>query len=124
MEQKQSNNSCFNFREVIWIILLILSVSYIGYKSFEKPTTTTFNEKEYEHKIDSLNLIISKNNRMNDSLEIDNQKRLSKINDLNNQLTLLNKKAKYYEELYREKVDSLNRMSDNDVTKLFTDIFK
>jgi hypothetical protein len=123
MEQKQSNNSCFNFREVIWIILLILSVSYIGYKSFEKPTTN-FNEKEYERKIDSLNLIITKNNKMNDSLELDNQKRLSKINDLNNQLTLLNKKAKYYEELYREKVDSLNHMSDNDVTKLFTDIFK
>lgn len=123
MEQKQSNNSCFNFREVIWIILLILSVSYIGYKSFEKPTTN-FNEKEYERKIDSLNLIITKNNKMNDSLELDNQKRLSKINDLNNQLILLNKKAKYYEELYREKVDSLNHMSDNDVTKLFTDIFK
>ena len=123
MEKKQSNTNCFNFREVIWIILLILSISYIGYKSFEKPTTT-FNEKEYERKIDSLNLIITKNNRMNDSLELDNQKRLSKINDLNNQLTLLNKKAKYYEELYREKVDSLNHMSDNDVTKLFTDIFK
>ena len=47
-----------------------------------------------------------------------------KITDLKEDLKDLNKKSKHYENLYEKTIDSIDNMSDNDISKLFADQFK
>jgi hypothetical protein len=106
----------------IWSLLLVVSISLNIYLiSNEKPT---FDESKYTKKVDSLNVIILKNDSLNWDIEKKNLKQEDEINKLQVKLTNLNKRYKYYEDLYNKSLDSLSRMSDNDVTNLFTNTFK
>ena len=49
---------------------------------------------------------------------------MDKISDLKDDLKDLNKKSKHYEDLYEKTIDSIDNMSDNDISKLFADQFK
>jgi len=106
----------------IWILLLVISIVINFY--FISGDKTTFDETVYQRKVDSLNLIISRNDSINKEIEKRNFKQEEEISKLKVKLTDLNKRYKYYEKLYHQSLDSLSRMSDNDVTKLFTNTFK
>jgi len=78
----------------------------------------------FQQKIDSLNLIVEKNNKLRDSLQLDNDKRQNKIGELSNQLSKLNEKSKFYEKKYKEELDIINDMSDDDIISAFSNTFK
>ena len=105
-----------------WKILLIISLGLNLYQT--RSTKTNFDESGYQKRIDSLNLIISKNDSMNNEIEKENTVQEGQIGRLNNRLKDVNKKYKHYENLYEESMDSLARMSDNDVSHLFTNTFE
>ena len=75
-------------------------------------------------KIEFYQNAIKEIDRKNDSLNSDNEKRFEKITDLKGELKDLNKKSKHYENLYEKTIDSIDNMSDNDISKLFADQFK
>ena len=68
--------------------------------------------------------IVEKNNKLRDSLQLDNSNREEKIGELSNKLTKLNEKSKYYEKKYKEELDIINDMSDDDVISVFSNNFK
>ena len=104
------------FVEILFIIgILIIS---------NKQTPSKFDEKVFQKKIDSLNLIVEKNNKLRDSLQLDNDKRQNKIGELSNQLSKLNEKSKFYEKKYKEELDIINDMSDDDIISAFSNTFK
>jgi hypothetical protein len=106
---------------IFCIGVLILIYQIPNGKPIQNPV---FDENKYKKKIDSLNAIITKNKIQNDSLRNDNTIRNKEIANLNKILSELNNKSKRYEQLYKNQIDSINNMSDNDVTRKFTDIFK
>ena len=67
---------------------------------------------------------MEKNNKLCDSLQLDNSNRQEKIGELSNKLTKLNEKSKYYEKKYKEELDIINDMSDDDVISVFSNNFK
>ena len=89
-----------------------------------KQTPSKFDEKAFQKRIDSLNFIVEKNNKLRDSLQLDNSNREEKIGELSNKLTKLNEKSKYYEKKYKEELDIINDMSDDDVISVFSNSFK
>ena len=78
----------------------------------------------FQKRIDSLSLIVENNNKLRDSLQLDNSNRQEKIGELSNKLTKLNEKSKYYEKKYKEELDIINDMSDDDVISVFSNSFK
>jgi seryl-tRNA synthetase len=114
----------FPKRELIWISLLIISAvgNYFLYNQEKGPKT--FNEEDYKKKIAHFESLIKEIDRKNDSLNLDNEKRLDKISDLKGELKDLNKKSQHYENLYEKTIDSIDNMSDNDIAKLFAEQYK
>ena len=109
-------------REIVWIIIIFILIGILIISN--KQTPSKFDEKVFQKKIDSLNLIVEKNNKLRDSLLLDNSDRQKKIGELSNKLTKLNEKSKYYEKKYKEELDIINDMSDDDVISLFSNSFK
>ena len=105
-----------------WKILLIISLALNLYQT--RGTRTNFDESGYKKRVDSLNLIIARNDSMNNQIEKQNTVQEEQIGKLNNRLKDINKKYKHYENLYEESMDSLAHMSDNDVSHLFANTFK
>lgn len=121
-EEPKSQKCGFTFREFSWILLLLLSL--IGnYYLLTKDSPKTFNEEEYNKKIANYKKQINLIDKQNDSLNLDNEKRTEKILGLKEELKELNKKSKHYEELYKKTIRSIDSMSDNDITRLFTKEF-
>ena len=119
MSQENKSKKIFLW---IWKILLIISLGLNLYQIREPKTS--FDESGYEKRIDSLNLIIAKNDSLNNEIEKQNNVQEGQIGRLNNRLKDVNKKYKHYENLYEESLDSLAHMSDNDVSHLFTNTVK
>jgi peptidoglycan hydrolase CwlO-like protein len=109
-------------RELVWILIIIFLIGIIILSN--KQTTSKFDEKAFQKRIDSLNLIVEKNNKLCDSLQLDNDKRQHKIGELSNQLTKLNEKSKFYEKKYKEELDIIDGMSDDDIISVFSNTFK
>jgi len=109
-------------REIIWIVIIIVLFGTLIVSNIQKPLK--FDEKSFQKKIDSLSLIVENNNKLRDSLLLDNSDRQKKIGELSNKLTKLNEKYKYYEKKYKEELDIINDMSDDDVISLFSNSFK
>jgi hypothetical protein len=51
-------------------------------------------------------------------------KRQNKIGELSNRLSKLNEKSKFYEKKYKEELDNINDMSDDDIISAFSNTFK
>jgi len=109
-------------REIVWIIIIFILIGILIISN--KQTPSKFDEKVFQQKIDSLNLIVEKNNKLRDSLQLDNDKRQNKIGELSNQLSKLNEKSKFYEKKYKEELDIINNMSDDDISLAFSNSFK
>jgi len=109
-------------REIVWIIIIFILIGILIISN--KQTPSKFDEKVFQKKIDSLNLIVEKNNKLRDSLQLDNDKRQNKIGELSNQLSKLNEKFKFYEKKYKEELDIINDMSDDDIISAFSNTFK
>jgi peptidoglycan hydrolase CwlO-like protein len=109
-------------RELVWILIIIFLLGILILSN--KQTTSKFDEKAFQKRIDSLNLIVEKNNKLCDSLQLDNDKRQNKIGELSNRLTKLNEKSKFYEKKYKEELDNINDMSDDDIISAFSNTFK
>ena len=109
-------------RDYIWIVLIFVLIGFIIVSNKEVPSK--FDEKAFQKRIDSLNIIIENNNKLCDSLQLDNSKRQNKIGELSNKLTKLNEKSKFYEKKYKEELDIINNMSDDDIILAFTNSFK
>jgi hypothetical protein len=109
-------------REIVWIIIIFILIGILIISN--KQTPSKFDEKVFQQKIDSLNLIVEKNNKLRDSLQLDNDKRQNKIGELSNQLSKLNEKSKFYEKKYKEELDIINDMSDDDIISAFSNTFK
>ena len=67
-------------REIVWIIIIFILIGILIISN--KQTPSKFDEKVFQKKIDSLNLIVEKNNKLRDSLQLDNDKRQNKIGEL------------------------------------------
>ena len=109
-------------REIFWIVIIIILSGMLVLVN--KQTPSKFDEKAFQKRIDSLNIIIENNNKLCDSLQLDNSKRQNKIGELSNKLTKLNEKSKFYEKKYKEELDIINNMSDDDIILAFTNSFK
>ena len=81
-------------RELVWILIIIFLLGILILSN--KQTPSKFDEKAFQKRIDSLNLIVEKNNKLCDSLQLDNDKRQNKIGELSNRLSKLNEKSKFY----------------------------
>ena len=109
-------------REIVWIVIIVVLIGTLIISS--KQTPSKFDEKSFQKRIDSLTLIVENNNKLRDSLQLDNSNRQEKIGQLSNKLTKLNEKSKYYEKKYKEELDIINDMSDDDVISVFSNSFK
>lgn len=109
-------------REIVWIVIIVVLIGTLIISS--KQTPSKFDEKSFQKRIDSLSLIVKNNNKLRDSLQLDNSNRQEKIGELSNKLTKLNEKSKYYEKKYKEELDIINDMSDDDVISVFSNSFK
>ena len=109
-------------REIVWIVIIVVLIGTLIISS--KQTPSKFDEKSFQKRIDSLSLIVENNNKLRDSLQLDNSNRQEKIGELSNKLTKLNEKSKYYEKKYKEELDIINDMSDDDVIGVFSNSFK
>jgi len=109
-------------REIVWIVIIVVLIGTLIISS--KQTPSKFDEKSFQKRIDSLSLIVENNNKLRDSLQLDNSNRQEKIGQLSNKLTKLNEKSKYYEKKYKEELDIINDMSDDDVISVFSNSFK
>jgi hypothetical protein len=109
-------------REILWIVVIILLV--VTFLLTNNQTPSKFDEQFFQKRIDSLSLIIENNNKIKDSLELDNKNRQIKIGELSTKLTKLNEKSKYYEKKYKEELDIINDMSDDDIIGAFSNTFK
>ena len=109
-------------REILWIVIIIILTGTLIISNIQTPSK--FDEKSFQKRIDSLSLIVKNNNKLRDSLQLDNSNRQEKIGELSNKLTKLNEKSKYYEKKYKEELDIINNMSDDDVISVFSNSFK
>lgn len=109
-------------REIVWIVIIVVLIGTLIISI--KQTPSKFDEKSFQKRIDSLSLIVENNNKLRDSLQLDNSNRQEKIGELSNKLTKLNEKSKYYEKKYKEELDIINDMSDDDVISVFSNSFK
>jgi hypothetical protein len=109
-------------REIVWIVIIVVLIGTLIISNKEVPSK--FDENAFQKRIDSLSLIVEKNNKLCDSLQLDNDKRQSKIGELSNRLTKLNEKSKFYEKKYKEELDIINDMSDDDIISAFSNTFK
>jgi len=109
-------------REIVWIVIIFILIGTLIISN--KQTPSKFDENAFQKRIDSLSLIVEKNNKLCDSLQLDNDKRQSKIGELSNRLTKLNEKSKFYEKKYKEELDIINDMSDDDIISTFSNTFK
>jgi len=109
-------------REIVWVVIIMVLIGTLIISN--KQTPSKFDEKAFQKRIDSLNFIVEKNNKLRDSLQLDNSNREEKIGELSNKLTKLNEKSKYYEKKYKEELDIINDMSDDDVISVFSNNFK
>ena len=109
-------------REILWIVIILFLIGFLIISN--KQTPSKFDEKAFQKRIDSLNFIVEKNNKLCDSLQLDNSKRQNKIGELSNQLSKLNEKSKFYEKKYKEELDVINGMSDDDIISAFSNTFK
>jgi hypothetical protein len=109
-------------REIVWIVIIVVLIGTLIISNKQIPSK--FDENAFQKRIDSLNLIVENNNKLRDSLQLDNSNRQEKIGELSNKLTKLNEKSKYYEKKYKEELDIINDMSDDDVISVFSNSFK
>jgi peptidoglycan hydrolase CwlO-like protein len=109
-------------REILWIVVIIFLIVTLLFTNNKTPSK--FDEQSFQKRIDSLSLIIENNNKIKDSLELDNKNRQIKIGELSTKLTKLNEKSKYYEKKYKEELDIINDMSDDDIIGAFSNTFK
>ena len=109
-------------REIVWIVIIVVLIGTLIISNKEVPSK--FDENAFQKRIDSLSFIVEKNNKLCDSLQLDNDKRQSKIGELSNRLTKLNEKSKFYEKKYKEELDIINDMSDDDIIGVFSNTFK
>jgi hypothetical protein len=109
-------------REIVWVVIIMVLIGTLIISN--KQTPSKFDENAFQKRIDSLNLIVEKNNKLCDSLQLDNSNRQEKIGELSNKLTKLNEKSKFYEKKYKEELDIINDMSDDDVISVFSNSFK
>ena len=102
-------------------ILLVISLIYV---SLVNDTEKIPSVDKYQHTIDSLQTLITENNKKLDSLsslELSSEK---KISDLKNQLTTISERNKNLKKKYDEEVALINSMSDDDIVDLFAETFK
>lgn len=108
-------------REILWILIIIILIGILILPNTQ--TLSKFDEKSFQKRIDSLSLIVENNNKLYDSLQLDNSNRQEKIGELSNKLTKLNEKSKFYEKKYKEELDIINDMSDDDIISVFSNTF-
>jgi septal ring factor EnvC (AmiA/AmiB activator) len=108
-------------------ICLILNVVLIGvviFFLFFNNTESNVNIDIYNQKIDSLNNIITENNKKLDSLSIIENKQIDNIKNLKNELSQVSNKNKELKRKYEKESARYNSMSNNDITDLFSESFK
>jgi septal ring factor EnvC (AmiA/AmiB activator) len=116
---QQTKTNLFTLREVVLIILLLTSLVYI----FLPKKSPTFDDSKYNKTIDSLNNVLQISKMGRDSLVKETQEREIKIADIRKELNKLKITSKEYEKKYKEQVDIINRMSNDDIVRAFSDTF-
>lgn len=100
--------------------LLIAAVIYLLFGSKTEPVDLS----GYENKIDSLNLVLDKNNKRLDSLSQAEVKYEEDINRLKIKLADLKNKNEKQKKQHDQEISAINAMSNSDVATLFTESFK
>ncbi len=100
--------------------LLIAAVIYLLFGTKKEPIDLS----GYENRIDSLNLVLDKNNKRLDSLSLAEVKYEEDIVKLRGRLSDLKNKNEKLKKQHDEEVNAINSMSNTDVSALFAESFK
>ena len=111
-------------KNYISYILNVLFIGIIVYLVFFNEPHTNNNIKMYEDRIDSLNNVISLNNKKLDSLSNLEEKQIDNIKDLKDELSKISNKNKDLKKKYDQEVARYNAMSNDDIANLFTETFQ
>lgn len=91
---------------------------------YNKKETSNDNVVLYNEKIDSLGNVIILNNKKIDSLFILETQQIENISNLKNKLSNVSNKNKELKKKYEKESARYDNMSNNDITKLFSESFK
>jgi septal ring factor EnvC (AmiA/AmiB activator) len=111
-------------KNLISYILNVVLIGVLLFFLFQKNTETNVNIDIYNQKIDSLNNVITANNRKLDSLSIVENKQMENIKNLKNELSQVSNKNKELKRKYEKESARYNSMSNDDITDLFSESFK
>jgi septal ring factor EnvC (AmiA/AmiB activator) len=108
----------------ISFILNVVLIGVILFFLFYKKPETNVNIDMYNQKIDSLNNVITANNKKLDSLSIVETKQMENIQNLKNELSQVSTKNKELKKKYEKELARYNSMSNDDIAAFFTESFK
>jgi septal ring factor EnvC (AmiA/AmiB activator) len=108
---------------IIWIIILVFGGGIV-YSRFFKPQEKLPDISIYEKRIDSLNNEIELNNKKIKQLDSLADVQKTKISKLENKLSQTAAQAAQEHKKHEEDLKRINAMSNSDVTALFAESFK
>ena len=108
---------------IIWIIILVFGGGIV-YSRFFKPQEKLPDTSIYEKRIDSLNNEIELNNKKIKQLDSLADVQKTKISKLENKLSQTAAQAAQEHKKHEEDLKRINAMSNSDVTALFAESFK
>lgn len=108
--------------KVLIVLLAILLFSTIYF--YSKNDVSSLDIEKIKKQNDSLIIEISNNNKKIDSFQTVNKILLEKNKNLAKKLGTVNKKAEEYKKEHEKDINYINSLSNNDITKLFTEQFK
>lgn len=106
-------------KNVLAVIGLISIVYFTIFFSISKPEMV----KESEKKVEKLEGVIKENNKEIKQLHKENEKIEDEVEDLEKNLSELQDKSEKYKKQYEKQVRAIDKLSDNELSKQFTDTF-
>lgn len=108
----------------VFCILATLVILYLEYYSNNDNTDLLIKEKQYNNKIDSLLLKISKNNEKIHYLDSVNNVLFVQVKEDNTKLQKISKQSKQYKDKYEKEHNILISMSRDSIISKFTSTFQ
>lgn len=106
-------------KDIFSIIGVISTIYFIIFFSISKPKMV----KESEKKVEVLNNVIKVNNKEIKKLHKENDRIEEEVEVLEKNLNDLQDKSEKYKKQYEKQVRAIDRLSDNELSKQFTDTF-
>lgn len=106
-------------KDIFATIGIISTLYFIIFFSISKPKMI----EESEKKVEVLENVIKVNNKEIKQLHKENDRIEDEVEDLEKNLTELQDKSEKYKKQYEKQVRAIDKLSDNELSKQFTDTF-